>query len=216
LNLVPNAGYAGSTRFRFVVSLNPNWGLYFAFFPVSQWPPYDSQTYTFAFGDTVISAFGTNFAANALAPFTNQFLATFTNGLFNSAATNFTAFINWGDNSTNSALIVTNLNWKEVRGAHTYTNAGNYPVYVTIQSAAGVTATVVSTANVPPVVTLARTGTTNAVRWPAWAADYHLQANASLASTNWAALTNFPALDGYDNVITNSTTNGNLFFRLKQ
>jgi PKD repeat protein len=103
-----------------------------------------------------------------------------------------------------------------VRGSHTYTNAGNYPVYLTVQSLFGASATVVSTASVPPVVSLTRTGTNNVVRWPAWATDYQLQSTTNVAAPNWPAVTNFPALTGYDSVTTNSTTNGACFFRLKK
>ena len=202
--VVPIPGFYGPFTYSFAVS--PNTGF----------SPYDSQLVTFAVGDTAITATGTNFVAQRLVPFTNQLAATFTNGVLNSPAANFAALINWGDNSTSSGLIATNLNWKEVCGAHTYTNAGNYPVYVTIQSALGAAATVVSTVSVPPAVTLTRTGTNNTVRWPAWATEYQVQTNASLASTNWAALANFPALNGYDNVITHSTTNRNFYFRLKK
>ena len=143
-------------------------------------------------------------------------VATFTNGVPNSAATNFTAAINWGDNATNIGVITTNLNWKVVRGTHTYTNAGIYPVYVTVRSALGAMATVVATATIPPTVALRRTGTNNVVRWPAWAAEYQVQTNTSLTATNWASPTNLPAMVGYDNVITNTATNQNLFFRLKK
>ena len=144
-------------------------------------------------------------------------MATFTNGVPNSATNNFTAFINWGDNSTNGGLILTNLaGWKEVHGSHTYTNAGNYPVYLTVQSAFGASATVVCTGSVPPVVSLARTGTNNVVRWPAWATDYQLQSATNVAAPNWPVVTNFPVLTGYDSVATNSTTAGACFFRLKK
>ena len=144
-------------------------------------------------------------------------LATFTNGVPNSSPTNFTAAINWGDNVISTGSITTNLvGWKEVRGAHTYTNAGYYPVYVIIRSAVGATATAVASATVPPPVAVTRTGTNNIARWPAWAADFQLQTNASLGTTNWSSLTNFSTLVGYDNVITNSTTNRSLFFRLKK
>jgi len=149
--------------------------------------------------------------------FTNLLLATFTNGVPNSATNNFAVPINWGDNSTNGGLIVTNLaGWKEVRGSHTYTNAGNYPVYLTLQSVPGASTTVVSTASVPPAVSLTRTGTNNVVRWPAWATDYQLQSTTNVAAPNWPAVTNSPALIGYDNVTTNCTTNGTCFFRLKK
>jgi cyclophilin family peptidyl-prolyl cis-trans isomerase len=210
----PDTNFVGSTGHYIVVSANSQWNLYY-YYGLSL-PPYDLQLYTFTFGDTPISAFGTNFVASALTPFTNQLIARFTNGVPNSAATNFTAFINWGDNSANSGLVAANLNWKEVRGAHDYTNAGNYPVYITISSSLGVTATVVTTANVPPTVSLVLAGTNGILHWPAWAAEYQLQTNATVAAAGWATLSNYPALAGYDNVVTNSTAGGSLFFRLKQ
>jgi cyclophilin family peptidyl-prolyl cis-trans isomerase len=203
--VVPNTNYIGPVSFIFHVSSSPSF------------LSYDQQTYTFAFGDTVIHAIATNFTATARVSFTNLLLATFTNGVPNSATNNFTAFINWGDNSTNGGVILTNLTGrKEVRGSHTYTNAGNYPVYLTVQSAFGASATVVSTASVPPGLSLTRTGTNNVVRWPAWATDYQLQSTTNVAAPNWPAVTNFPALTGYDSVTTNSTTNGACFFRLKK
>jgi cyclophilin family peptidyl-prolyl cis-trans isomerase len=203
--IIPNTNYAGPAGFAARVGPNP------------VFTTYDSQTYTFAFGDTVISAVPTNFTAMALMPFTNLLLATFTNGVPNSATNNFTAFINWGDNSTNSGLIVTNLGgWKEVRGSHTYTNAGNYPVYLTLRSTSGASATVVCPGSVPPVVSLTRMGTNNVVCWPAWATDYQLQSATNVAGPNWPAVTNFSVLTGYDSVVTNSTTNAAIFFRLKK
>jgi cyclophilin family peptidyl-prolyl cis-trans isomerase len=203
--VVPNTNYIGPVSFIFYVSSSPSF------------LSYDQQNYTFAFGDTVISAVPTNFTAPALVPFTNLLLATFTNGAPNSATTNFTAFINWGDNSTNSGVILTNLTGlKEVLGSHTYTNAGDYPVYLTLQSAFGASVTVVCTGSVPPTVSLARTSTNNMVSWPAWATDYQLQSTTNVAAPDWPAVTNFPVLTGYDSVATNSTTDGACFFRLKK
>jgi cyclophilin family peptidyl-prolyl cis-trans isomerase len=208
---VPNPNYVGPISFTAIVSSNPNWLLYTQIFPPSLWPPYDSQNYTFAFGDTAISAQGTNFVASALMPFTNQLLATFTNGVPNSPTNNFTAFINWGDNSTNGGVIATGSNGqKEVLGSHTYTNAGDYPIYLTIQSTAGASATVVATASVPPSLGLAG----NVIRWPAWATDYQLQSNPGLSPANWLATSNFSTLVGYQSVITNNNPGSNLFFRL--
>ena len=159
----------------------------------------------------------TNFTAFALTPFTNQLLATFTNGVPNSPTNNFTAFINWGDNSTNSGVIASGFNGrKEVRGSHTYTNAGDYPIYLTIQSTVGASATVVSTASVPPSLSLTRSAAGNVILWPAWATDYELQSNTNLSTANWLAVTNFSTLVGYQSVVSNSTTGGNLFFRLKK
>jgi cyclophilin family peptidyl-prolyl cis-trans isomerase len=211
----PSTNVSGSASFIFVVSSSSSWGFYHQYgLPL---PPYDQQKYTFTFGDTPIVAQASNFTAQALVPFTNQLMATFTNGVPNSAITNFTAFINWGDNSTNSGVIFTNLsNQKEVLGAHTYTNAGTYPVYVTIQSYLGAAATVVSTASVPPSLSLTTAGTNNVVAWPAWATDYQLQSVTNLAGANWQAVSNFSALNGYSSVVTNGMTNAILFFRLEK
>ena len=203
--IIPNTNYIGAASFAARVG------------PSSLLTTFDRQVFTFAFGDTVISAFPTNFSATALVPFTNQLLASFTNGVPNSPTNNFAASINWGDNSISGGVIVSNLaGWKEVRASHTYTKAGNYPVYLTLLSAFGAHATVVSTASVLPVVGLVRTGTNNVVRWPAWATDYQLQSATNLTVPTWPAVTNFSVLDGYDSVITNSTTNDAVFFRLKK
>ena len=214
-SVVPTSNYVGTVGIEMYVSSSSSWQTYLNL--GLSLPPYDLQLYTFTFGDTAITAGATNFTTTALRAFTNQLLATFTNGVPNSSPTNFTAAINWGDNVISTGSITTNLvGWKEVRGAHTYTNAGYYPVYVTIRSAVGATATAVATATVPPPVAVTRTGTNNIARWPAWAADFQLQTNASLGTTNWSSLTNFSTLVGYDNVITNSTINRSLFFRLKK
>ena len=211
----PNTNYAGPVSINFTVSSSSLWSFYKQLgLPL---PPYDQQKYTFVFGDTPIVAQAADFTAQALLPFTNQLVAMFTNGVSNSDVTNFNAYINWGDNSTNSGVTVTNeFNQKEVRGAHTYTNAGNYPVYITIQSNLGVSATVVSTANVPPSISLTAAGTTNVVAWPAWATDYQLQSATNLAGVNWQIVSDFSSLSGYNSVVTNSTTNGVLFYRLKK
>ena len=179
---------------------------------------YDKQTLHLRFGDTpVIHAFATNFAVPALVPFTSQLIATFTNGIPNSSTNNFSALINWGDNSTNSGVIMTNSRGlKEVRGSHTYTNSGDYPVYISIQSTLGASATVVSTSTVPPSLSLTRSGTNNSVTWPAWAFAYRLLSNTNLTGTNWVTITNIASLVGYENVVTNSTANSNLFFRLEK
>jgi cyclophilin family peptidyl-prolyl cis-trans isomerase len=214
----PTNNFVGSATLTFVVSSSPSWGLYNQLgVPPSLLPPYDQQKYTFVFGDTPIVAQAASFTTFALTPFTNQLMATFTNGVLNSDATNFTAFINWGDNSTNSGTIVTNLlNQLEVRGAHTYTNVGDYPVYITIQSYLGASATVVSTGSVPPGISLTAAGINNIITWPAWATDYQLQSASTLAGANWQDVSNFSELNGYDSVVTNSATNEVLFYRLKK
>jgi cyclophilin family peptidyl-prolyl cis-trans isomerase len=197
-------GYAGPLRF--VVYASHDGGF-----------TSDSQLVTFSVGDTGIAATPTNFIAQPLVPFASQILASFTNGVPSSPTGNFTASINWGDNSTNSGVILTNLSGrKEVRGTHTYTNSGHHPIYVTIRSTFGAEATVVSTAYVQPSVSLTRTGTSNVLRWPAWATDYQLQSHTNLATSLWAAVTNLSGLAGYETVVTNVSTGSNAFFRLKR
>ncbi len=203
--VVPNSNYVGPVSLVFYVSYANNF------------PTHDKQIYTFTFGDTPIFTLATNFTAVALRSFTNQLLTTFTNGTLGSSPTNFSAFINWGDNVISSGSITTNLaGWKEMRGAHTYTNSGTYPVYVTIRSAIGASATAVTTAIVSPLLSLTRSGSNSIAHWPAWAADYQLQTNGNPGVANWASLTNFSTLSGYENVLTNSATNRSLFFRLKK
>jgi cyclophilin family peptidyl-prolyl cis-trans isomerase len=214
----PATNYVGPATLTFVVSSSSSWGVLNQLgVPPSLLPPYDQQKYTFVFGDSPIFAEATNFTVFALTSFTNQLMVTFTNGVPDSAATNFTAFIDWGDNSTNNGVIVTNLfNQKEVYGSHIYTNSGNYPVYITIQSYLGASATVVSTASVPPNIGLTTAGTNNIIAWLAWATDYQLQSTINLIGANWLGVTNFPALNGYESIVTNSMTNEVLFFRLKK
>jgi peptidyl-prolyl cis-trans isomerase A (cyclophilin A) len=206
-SIVP--GYVGPLKFYVYTSQ------YSDFTSVNR--PYDQQVVTFAVGDTVISALATNLITQPLLTFSNQVLATFTNGVANSPTGNFTASINWGDNSLGSGLVTSNLNGrKEIRGTHTYTNSGQYPVYVTIQSVAGAESTVVATAHVQPSLFLTRNSNTTLLRWPAWASDYAVQANTNLATSSWLPLTNLPSLSGYENGVTNVSTDGTLYFRLKR
>lgn len=205
LVIIPNPGYVGPVR------------LYAAVSPDFLFSTFDLQTYTFAIGDTTIVASPTNFIVNPLQSFTNQLLATFTNGVANSPTGNFTATINWGDNSVSNGSIITNSNGrKEVLGSHTYTNSGHYPIYITIDSVLGAQATAITMAYVRPTLRLSRANSLNTLRWPGWAAEYQLQTLTNLSAGNWASVTNFPTLVGYENVVTNTSTSSNLFFRLKR
>ena len=144
-------------------------------------------------------------------------LATFTNGVAGSAITNFSAAINWGDNAITAGVITTNAaRFKQVFGAHAYTNSGDYPVYVTIQSSLGVTAVVSNTITVRPSLKLNHTGTDNVLAWPAWAFAYQLQSSTNLAGTNWLAVTNYSTLIGFQNTVSNPVPAANAFFRLKK
>lgn len=211
LFLVPNSNFTGVLNFYGIVSSSSLWNYFPDYFP------FDLQSCRFVFGDTPISAQPANFTAQPGRPLGNQLVATFTNGLPTSEPANFTATINWGDNSTNSGVIVTNAGGrKEVRGSHTYTNTGQFPVEVTIRSTVGAEAVVTSTALVPPALSLTRWSNTNRMMWPSWAAGFQLQWHTNLGTVQGATVTNLPVVAGYDYVVTNSSTGSNVFFRLKR
>jgi cyclophilin family peptidyl-prolyl cis-trans isomerase len=215
--------YTGPVTVSFYVSQNANWLEYYDYYPyLGALPPYDEMTYTFVFGDTPIAGQAAAVAPLLPSAFTNLLLATFTNGLAGSAITNFTASIQWGDDSVTAGVLTTNTaKLKQIFGSHNYTNSGSYPVYVTIQSRLGVTAVVSNTITVAPALSLALVGTNNVIAWPAWAFGYAVQTSTNLAGTNWVTVTNVAALAGFQNVITNATSSNAapaspMFYRLEQ
>jgi cyclophilin family peptidyl-prolyl cis-trans isomerase len=209
LFIKPATNYVGPVNLHMDVSSSSLWN-YFG-------GPYDEQSYTFVFGDTPIVAQPASLAPRTTAPFTNLLLATFTNGVAGSAVTNFSAAINWGDNSITTGAITTNAaGFKQVFGAHAYTNSGDYPIYVTIQSGLGVTAVVSNTLTVRPSLTLNHTSNSNVLNWPAWAFAYQLQASTNLADPNWLAVTNISTLTGFQNAVSNPVPATKAFFRLKK
>jgi len=214
LFIKPDRHYVGRIGIQLIVTSDSLWYVYWQFgMPL---PAYDSQVYTFSFGDTPIVARSASLAPQTTAAFTNLLLATFTNGVAGSAVTNFSATINWGDNSITTGTITTNLaGLKQVLGSHAYVHPGEYPVYITLRSALGVTATVSNTLIIPPALVASRSGPDTVVAWPAWAFAYQLQAAANLAAPDWLAVTNFPTLTGFQNTVTNPVPAAKAFFRLK-
>jgi len=211
----PGTNYAGPVTVYFIVSSSSSW--YYDYYYGLTLPPYGQQAYTFVFGDTPIVAQAASVTPQKAGVFTNLLLATFTNGVAGSAVTNFSAAINWGDDIITAGVITTNTaKSKLVSGSHAYANSGDYPVYVTLQSTLGVTATVSNTITVMPSLALARTGTNNVIGWPAWAFAYGVQSNTNLATTNWVAVTNVSILNGFQNTVSNTPPAGHAFFRLKK
>jgi len=201
--LVPSNNYSGPLKIYVAVANDPS----FAF-------GHDFQEYTIAVGDSPIIVAPTSFVARAGVTFSNL-IVSFTNGVPGSATTNFVTAINWGDNSTNNGAMTTNLNgWKEARRAHTYTNAGTYPISVRVRSSKGAETTVTSLAYVQPSLVLTKSGTNDILRWPAWAADYQLQTHTNLGTADWSGVTSLPVLVGYDNILTNSGRSNGVFYRL--
>lgn len=208
--IVPDSNYVGTVTLSVFVSPSPIWNLFPNLFP------FDSQNYQFTIGDTPIAALPQNLVAQPLKTFTNQLLATFTNGAPNSPPGNFSALINWGDNSISSGTITADASGrKEARGSHTYTNSGDYPVYVTLKSVSGAEATVRASAQVQPHLSIVRDGGHYFLRWPAWATEYQLQSHTNLATPHWLTLTNRAALNGYDQVLPYTNATSREFFRLK-
>jgi cyclophilin family peptidyl-prolyl cis-trans isomerase len=203
--VTPPTNFAGQVECQFVVS------------STTDESPYYYLDYYFTFGDTPINA-----QASALPPqvpgmFTNLLLATFTNGVAGSAVTNFTANVQWGDDSITAAAITTNLaRMKEVFGSHTYTNSGVYPIAITIQSGLGFTAVVSNAVTVVPSLSLTTSGTNIVATWPAWAYQYGLQSSSNLTGAVWASVTNYAALAGFQSVVSNTASPGNHFFRLEE
>ncbi len=213
--VTPAANFTGTVSFLFVVSSSSEWELYYEYdFTL---PPYDYMTYNFTFGDTPISGQASPTPPQWPGRFSNLLLATFTNGVAGSSVANFTASIQWGDDSITAGTIATgSAGLKEVLGSHTYTNSGNYPIAITITSALGVTAVVSNTIAVMPPLSLTANGPNMVAAWPAWAYQFGLQSSSNLEGTIWANVTNYPALAGFQNVVSNTTLPGNLFFRLKE
>ncbi len=214
--LTPNPNFSGVIEYQLVVSSSPDWYTYYHLLPASFWPPYDWQHHRFVVGDTPIQATPVAFTIRPQQNFSNQLLATFTNGVANSPPDYFTAIINWGDNTLTTNVVQSGSSGhKEVRGAHLYVHSGHYPIRITIQSTLGATTEVVSTAYMPPSLALTRYGSVNVLHWPAWAADYQLQSCADLSANNWSRPPEFPTLNGYDMWLTNAPAQPATFYRLR-
>ncbi|HNQ74397.1 MAG TPA: peptidylprolyl isomerase [Verrucomicrobiota bacterium] len=215
--LAPNQNFSGVVDYQLVVSRSPDWLTYYQFFPAHLWPPYDWQHFRFVVGDTAIHATPATFVAQPQQEFSDQLLATFTNGIPDSLPGSFSAVINWGDNTlTTNAVVAGGGGLKEVRGSHTYLRSGHYPIRIRIQSVQGATTEVLSRAHVPPRLRLAWPDTAPVLCWPAWATDYRLQICTNLEAGVWANLPEFPTLNGYEMWLTNGTAQPATFYRLRR
>jgi cyclophilin family peptidyl-prolyl cis-trans isomerase len=213
--VTPAANFTGQVAYFLVVSSSSAWSFYYQY--GLSLPPYYVLTYSFTFGDTPINAQAMATAPQWPGTFTNLLLATFTNGVPGSGLTNFAAKIQWGDDTITSGVIITNAaGIKEVLGSHPYTNSGAYAIAIDIQNELGVTAAVSNSITVIPSLSLAPVGAAVQIAWPGWAYQFGLQSSSNLSEAAWADVTNYPALARFENVVSNVTTPGNLFFRLKE
>jgi hypothetical protein len=68
-----------------------------------------------------------------------------------------------------------------------------------------------------PVLSITPAAPNVVVSWPVTTASWTLQATPALGATNqWSAVTNVPAVAGSQNTVTNGTTAGARFYRLRQ
>jgi hypothetical protein len=212
----PATNYAGAITVYCIASESSSWYLYYSNPFLGSLPPYCQMAYTFVFGDTAIAGEAAAAPPQFPGAFTNLLLAAFTNGVPESSATNFSASIQWGDDSVTAGTIATNASsvLKQVLGAHDYLYSGNYPIAITITSSLGAATTVSNTITILPSLSLTQSGPLNVLAWPAWAFAYGLQASPDLSGTNWAALTNAAVLSGFQNVVSNAPLASQAFFRL--
>ncbi len=115
-----------------------------------------SATTTVIVADAPLTAIGRSIDIKQNASFSGT-VASFTDADPNGTVTDYTATINWGDNTAPTAGVVTaNSNGGfNVSGTHTYASAGTFTVTITISDAGGASATANSTANVtPPTYTI--------------------------------------------------------------
>ncbi|HUA37775.1 MAG TPA: peptidylprolyl isomerase [Candidatus Sulfopaludibacter sp.] len=209
--LKPPANFTGQVAYQWVVSPDGSWDV------DGEQTPFYYLTYFFTFGDTPINAQASPTPPKSPGTFTNLLLATFTNGVPGSAVTNFTASIQWGDDTIAAGVIGTNTaRMKEVFGSHSYTNSGVYPIAITIQSGLGASAVVSNGVTVMPSLSLTHMGTNMVAAWPAWAYQFGLQSSSNLTGTVWTGMPNYPVLSGFQNVVSNTALPGKLFFRLNE
>lgn len=68
----------------------------------------------------------------------------------------------------------------------------------------------------PPDIALGFTNQRPHLSWPVSALGWQLESVGSLSDTNWLAVTNSPAILGYERAVTDDATNGARFYRLKK
>ncbi len=216
--VTPATNFTGYVDFTLIVSSSSSWYNYYQLgYRGSSLPSWYYLTYYFTFGDTPINAQASPPPPQQPGTFTNLLLATFTNGVAGSAVTNFSASVQWGDDTIGAAVIGTNTaRMKEVFGSHAYTNSGVYPIAITIQSGLGTTVVVTNAVTVVPSLLLVPAGTNIEAAWPAWAYQFGLQSSSNLFGAVWVNVTNYQALVGFQNVVTNAAPAKDHFFRLRQ
>jgi hypothetical protein len=109
-----------------------------------------------------LAPMGTSFTATQGQPF-NGAVASFTDTNTVTAATDFSATIDWGDGATSSGTVSGGNGNFTVNGSHVYANVGTYPVAVNVQDDAPGTATTAAQSTATVVQGHVLTGTGVAV-----------------------------------------------------
>lgn len=81
---------------------------------------------------SAIGGTGNNLRAIYGLPFENGKVANFVDGTLSATSSNFTANIAWGDGATSAGTVSGGSGSFTVRGTHTYTRPGSFPVVVTL------------------------------------------------------------------------------------
>jgi hypothetical protein len=104
---------------------------------------------TIAVGDGTITPTGKSLSATAGAPLNATALATFTTQDTAAPVTDFSALVNWGDNTPPTAAYISGSGGSyTVTGGHLYASAANETAVITITDVGGATASVNTTINV--------------------------------------------------------------------
>ena len=117
-----------------------------------------SSTGSAGAADAALSASGAGVSSPEGASFSGA-VASFTDADPNGAASDFTATISWGDQTTSAGTVAANGSGGfSVSGTHTYIEEGSYAVTVTVSDAGGAAASATSSASVTDAA-IAATGT---------------------------------------------------------
>ena len=112
-------------------------------------PPLAIDDLSFDQAGAPLSASGTPISAQAGSQFSGQ-VATISDGDRTASASDYTATITWGDNSSSNGTVAAGGGQGQfaVFGSHTWGSAGSYPVHVAVTGVNGRTAAADSTASV--------------------------------------------------------------------
>jgi hypothetical protein len=131
-------------------------------------------------------------------------------------ADTFAGTVNYGDTTNTQPLALGTDHTFAL--AHIFTNAGTFPVLVTVVDDDGGIGTRTLLVTVAPLQIAITTATNSIViEWPNWAQDYLLEQTPNLSPPiSWLPTTNVPVVAGDQKAVVLGNTRTNTFFRLKK